>query len=366
MVALKRTPLYPVYKDRAKLVPFGGWELPVQFSSILEEHDAVRNRAGLFDVSHMGEIVVKGKGATEFLQRLLTNDVSRVQVNQAQYTLMCYPDGGTVDDLLLYKRGDDDYLLVVNAANVDKDVAWLNKHQPSDVTVENITEATAQLALQGPKAEKILQPLTGQDLSEIRFFRFRDAVDVSGVKALISRSGYTGEDGFELYVKAGDAAYLWNQLLEAGSDEGLIPCGLGARDSLRFEACLPLYGQELSASISPLEARLGFAVKLDKGDFIGRDALVKQKEEGLNRQLVGLEMIGRGIPRTNYPVYVEDEAIGEVTSGTKSPTLNKSLGLAYVKSEYSARGQAVEIGIRGKRVAARIVDTPFYKRPRAK
>lgn len=362
MALLKRTPLYPIYKDEAKLIEFGGWEMPVQFTSIKEEHHAVRNAAGLFDVSHMGEVVVTGSDATQYLQRLTTNDVSKLQNNRSQYTVMCYPDGGTVDDFLLYKKGDNEYLLVLNAANTDKDVEWMNKQAAGDVDIRDVSEETALLAIQGPKAERILQKLTSIDLSALKMFSFHPDADVAGVKTLISRSGYTGEDGFELYTAPDDAPGLWEKILEVGRDEGLLPCGLGARDTLRFEARLLLYGQELSASISPLEAGIGFAVKLDKGDFIGRRALAEQKEQGIPRKLVGIEMVERGIPRSHYPVYAGDKEIGEVTSGTQSPTLKKNLGLALIEREYSELGREVDVEIRGKRVKAKIVKTPFYKR----
>ncbi len=364
MKKLKRTPLHPAYQDKAKLTAFGGWEMPVQFSSIKAEHHAVRNDAGLFDVSHMGVVEVSGSDAKSFLQHLTTNDIDKLKRHKAQYTVMCYPDGGTVDDLLVYKKEDDNYRLVVNAANVDKDVEWMNKHATGNVTICDVSSQTAQFALQGPKAERILQKLTTADLAAIPFFGFVDGADVAGVQALISRSGYTGEDGFELYMESDDALFLWEKLLQTGEGDGLRPCGLGARDTLRFEACLPLYGQELSASISPLEAGIGFAVKLDKGSFLGREALLRQKEEGVPRKLVGIEMIERGIPRSHYPVYVGGNEIGEVTSGTHAPTLGKNLGLALVQSEYSDLGREVTVDIRGKRVKAKIVETPFYKRPR--
>lgn len=359
-MALKRTPLYPVYQDEAKLVEFGGWEMPVQFSRIKEEHHAVRQAAGLFDVSHMGVVEVNGPEAASFLQRVTTNDLTKLQENRVQYTLMCYPDGATVDDFLIFKRGDRDYLLILNAANVDKDVEWMNKQADQNVTIRDITDDVAILAVQGPKAEPIVQKLTSIALSDIRFFRFQRDVEIAGVKTLISRTGYTGEDGFELYFPAEEAPLVWEKLIDAGKEDGLLPCGLGARDTLRFEASLPLYGQELSASISPLEAGLGFAVKLDKGDFIGRSVLMEQEKHGTPRQLVGIEMIERGIPRTHYPVYAGDEKIGEVTSGTQSPTLKKNLGLALIKSEYSERGRELAVEIRGKHVKGRIVKTPFY------
>jgi len=360
---LKRTPLYEVYKDEAKLVPFAGWEMPVQFAGIKAEHEAVRTRAGLFDVSHMGEVEISGPDALALVQKLTTNDASKLQVGQAQYSLMCYPDGGTVDDLLVYK-GEDSFMLIINAANIDKDLEWIEKQAEGEVTVRDISRETAQLALQGPLAEQILQKLTKTDLSSIGFFRFRQDVDLDGAIALVSRSGYTGEDGFEIYLSPDDAPSTWKKILEAGADEGVVPCGLGARDTLRLEVRLPLYGHELSASISPLEAGLGFAVKLDKGDFIGRDALLKQKEEGVPRKLVGLEMIGRGIARAHYPVYVGEEEVGEVTSGTQSPTLGKNVALALIDSRYAETGNRVHVDVRGKRVEAAIVPTPFYKRPK--
>jgi aminomethyltransferase len=366
MSALKQTPLYPLYEEYgAKTIDFGGWDLPVQFAGIQKEHEAVRTKAGLFDVSHMGEVEVKGPDALSFVQKITTNDASTLAVNQAQYSIMCYPDGGTVDDLLVYKLAEDHYLLVINAANIEKDVAWMQQHVDGDMTLRNISDETAQLALQGPLAEAVLQKLTDTDLSEIRFFYFKLDVNLAGVSALVSRTGYTGEDGFELYVKPEDAPVLWRKILEAGGED-VLPCGLGARDTLRFEARLPLYGQELNESISPLEAGLGFVVKVEKQvPFIGQEALKKQKEEGIPRKLVGLEMIERGIPRSHYPVYVGEVQIGEITTGTQSPTLKKNVGLALIRKEYSELGTEVDVEIRGKRVKAKVVATPFYKRPKA-
>jgi aminomethyltransferase len=364
MTQLKRTPLFSVYAEYgAKTIDFGGWELPVQFSSIKEEHEAVRTRAGLFDVSHMGEIEVKGKDSLAFLQKVMTNDVAKLTDGRAQYSLMCYENGGTVDDLLIYKKADDHYLLVVNAANTDKDFDWLKEHLFGDVEVTNISEQIAQLALQGPLAEKVLQKLTETDLSEIKFFGFKDDVDLQGVKALVSRTGYTGEDGFEIYCRSEDAVTLWHAILEAGKEEGVLPCGLGARDTLRFEATLPLYGQELSKDITPLEAGLGFAVKTNKEvDFIGKEVLKKQKEEGTLRKLVGIEMIDKGIPRHGYQVFAGEEEIGFVTTGTQSPTLKKNIGLALIKTEFASLDTEVYVEIRGKRLKAKVVATPFYKR----
>ncbi|WP_243290223.1 glycine cleavage system aminomethyltransferase GcvT [Bacillus sp. FJAT-47783] len=366
MTTLKRTPLFEVYESYgAKTIDFGGWELPVQFSSIKEEHEAVRTRAGLFDVSHMGEVEVKGSNSLAFLQKVLTNDVSKVKDGGAQYTAMCYENGGTVDDLLVYKKGENDYLLVINASNIEKDYDWLVSHQCGDVSIVNISSEVAQLALQGPLAEKVLQTLTDVNLAEIKFFKFKDNVDIAGVKALVSRTGYTGEDGFEIYCHKDDAVTIWNEILEAGKEDGVIPCGLGARDTLRFEATLPLYGQELSKDITPIEAGIGFAVKVDKEvPFIGQDVLKEQKENGAPRKLVGIEMIDKGIPRHGYSVFVGEELVGEVTTGTQSPTLKKNVGLAVIKKEFTELNTEVEVQVRKKRLKAKIVPTPFYKRPR--
>ncbi|WP_018923800.1 glycine cleavage system aminomethyltransferase GcvT [Salsuginibacillus kocurii] len=363
----KHTPLFPAYeKEGAKTVDFGGWEMPVQFSSIKEEHYAVRNQAGLFDVSHMGEARVKGPDALALLQRVMTNDVSKLTPDRAQYTLMCNKQGGTVDDLLIYHLAENDYFLVLNAANQEKDIAWIKEHiQPEDdVEVTDVSDDYALLAVQGPVAEGIVQKLADLELSEIRFFRFRQQVKLGNVKGLISRTGYTGEDGFEIYCAAEDAYELWEALLEAGRGEGLVPCGLGARDTLRFEARLPLYGQEITETISPLEAGLGFAVKLDKDTaFTGQKALKKQKEEGLTRKLVGIQMVDKGIPRTDYSVH--DQAgneIGHVTTGTQSPTLGENVGLALVDIEHTNLEQPLWVQVRKKRLKAVVRKTPFYKR----
>ena len=361
---LKQSPLNEVYQEAgAKTIDFGGWNLPVQFSSIKEEHQAVRERVGLFDVSHMGEMEVKGEGAEAFLQYLVTNDVTQLQNGGAQYTAMCYENGGTVDDLLIYRYAVDHYLLVVNAANTEKDFEWIVAHKPDNVTVENISANIAQIAIQGPRSEQVLQKLTNVDLASIAPFKFQNDVLIDGVTCLVSRTGYTGEDGFEIYCPWDKAPTLWKSLLIAGEPEGILPCGLGARDTLRFEARLALYGQELSKDISPLEAGIGFAVKVDKAsDFIGKAILKEQKENGVPRKLVGLEMIDKGIPRSHYEVYLEDKKIGEVTTGTQSPTLKKNLGLALIDANYSALGTNVEVDIRGKRRQAVIIKTPFYKR----
>jgi aminomethyltransferase len=366
MTELKRTPLFEEYKNYgAKTIDFGGWDLPVQFSSIKEEHEAVRTHAGLFDVSHMGEVEVRGEGSLAFLQKIATNDVSLIKDGGAQYTAMCYEDGGTVDDLLIYKKADNDYLLVINASNIEKDVEWLTSNIFGDVTVKNISEEIAQLAIQGPLAEKVLQTLTDTDLSEIKFFKFKDNVKVAGVEALVSRTGYTGEDGFEIYCSSADAKLLWGKILEAGKEDGVLPCGLGARDTLRFEANLPLYGQELSKDITPIEAGIGFAVKPNKeADFNGKAVLKEQKENGPARKLVGIELVDKGIPRHGYEVFVDEQQIGVVTTGTQSPTLKKNIGVALLKSEFTELGTEVEVQIRKKRLKAVVVATPFYKRPK--
>lgn len=365
MTELKRTPLFDMYKEYgAKTIDFGGWDLPVQFSSIKEEHEAVRTKAGLFDVSHMGEIAVKGPDSLDFLQKMATNDVSKLIIGKAQYTALCYEDGGTVDDILIYKRGEEHYWLVVNAANIDKDLEWLEKNATDfNVVLENESYSVAQLALQGPLAEEILQKMTeNTDLSEIKFFNFKENVTVQGVSALISRTGYTGEDGFEIYCGRDDACNLWKAILQY--DE-VQPIGLGARDTLRFEAGLPLYGQELSSSISPIEAGISFAVKTNKeADFFGKEVLKEQKQNGAPRKLVALEMIERGIPRHGYHVYKNNVLIGEVTTGTQSPTLKKNVGYALIQTEEAVLGNIVSVEIRSKKVEAKIVSAPFYKRPK--
>ena len=363
-MTLKRTPLFEIYSNwGAKTIDFGGWELPVQFSSIKEEHEAVRTKAGLFDVSHMGEIIVSGPNAELFLQKMLTNDLSKLKVGKVQYTIMCYEDGGTVDDLIVYKLSDTKFLLVVNASNTDKDYEWLIQHKDDGVNIENVSESFGQLALQGPASEGILQKLTTTPLNEIKFFSFKEEVQIGEVNALVSRTGYTGEDGFEIYCNAEDTLYLWNTILEAGKEDGLLPCGLGARDTLRFEATLPLYGQELSKSITPISVGLNFAVKVQKEiDFIGKEVLKSQIESGPSSKLVGIEMIDRGIPRHGYKVFKDGVEIGEVTSGTQIPTTKRNIGLALVPKEFTEIGTELEVEIRGKHLKVKVVPIPFYKR----
>jgi aminomethyltransferase len=356
---LKKTPLHPVeHQLGGKMVDFGGWELPVQYSSILDEHEAVRTHAGLFDVSHMGEVTVKGPQALALLQRTTCNDVSKLEDGRAQYNGLLYPTAGFVDDTLIYRMGGDDYFVVVNAANTDKDYEWLLEcAKGMDVEVRNVSADYAQLALQGPEAERILQPLTDLDLSSMKYYRFARGI-VDGAAAIVSRTGYTGEDGFELYVDPEDGPRIFRKIV----DRGVKPCGLGARDTLRLEAKMALYGNDIDHSTTPLEADLGWIVKLEKGDFMGREVLEREKAEGPRRKLIGFEMVDRGIGRHGYPVVDCGEEVGVVTSGTHSPTLKKAIGLAYLPVEKSAPGSTFTILIRGKEIRARVVPTPFYKR----
>lgn len=361
MTKLRRTPIYPAYAKQAKFISFAGWEMPVQFSRIQEEHEAVRQRAGMFDVSHMGEIEIRGPAAKEWLQKMTTNDLSKLAIHQVQYTTLCRPDGGTIDDLLIYRLEETVYLLVVNAGNVNKDFNWLQQHRIDQVEIRNRSEELALIAIQGPQAESILQPVLDMDLTQLKPFTFQQAVPLWDVPILLSRTGYTGEDGFELYLPSSSAVTIWEKLLELGQADGLVPCGLGARDTLRFEAGLPLYGQELTEEITPIEAGIGFAVKPEKGSFLGQEVLRQQKIEGAPRTLIGLEMVERGIPRTGYPVFVKGEQIGEVTTGTRSPTLKKDIALALIDAQFQDQVE-VEVEIRGKRRQAKQVPIPFYRR----
>ena len=359
---MKKTPLNAVHRSLgAKMVDFGGWDMPVQYSGIKEEHLAVRNKAGLFDVSHMGEIRVKGKDALAFIQRLITSDVSDAKIGQARYGVLCYPHGGIVDDLLVYHVGTDEYLLIVNAGNIDKDWSWINEQKKDeDVVLTNESDAYGQIAIQGPLALSILQTLTKTKLEDIAYYSF-EMGQVSGKDCILSRTGYTGEDGFEVYCAAGDTEFLWNEMMKAGNDD-LLPCGLGARDTLRFEAKMPLYGHEMTEDINPLETGLGRFIALDKGDFIGREPIAKMKEEGRPRKIVGFEMIDRGVPRAGYVIEKDGEEVGSVTTGTYSPTFEKSMGLAIVATDKVAVDDEIDVIIRGKKTKAKVVKTPFYKR----
>lgn len=360
-MSLKQTPLHAVHAAAGgKLVPFAGYEMPVQYpTGITAEHQAVRTSAGLFDVSHMGEVEVRGPGARDFVQYLTSNDVDRIEPGQAQYSTLLNERGTIIDDLLVY-RFPAHYLLVVNASNRERDVAHLRAHSGRfDVTVEDRSDDVALLALQGPRAEEILSQLTSLPLSAIGYYRFREG-DVNGVDALVSRTGYTGEDGFEVYLPNAAARPLWDALLEAGRPVGLIPAGLGARDSLRLEMGYALYGNDLDEDHTPLEAGLGWVVNLDKGDFIGREALVKQREAGVKTRLTGFRLRERGFPRAGYAVRAGDAGAGVVTSGTVSPSLGVGIGLAYVPAAAASPGTHLGVVIRGQELSAEVVRPPFY------
>ena len=360
---LKATPLVRLFRDLgARLVDFAGWELPVQFSSVLEEHQAVRAAAGLFDVSHMGEVEVRGRVALDLVQKVTSNDASRLRPGQAQYTALTTEKGTFVDDIIVYRRGEEDFLLVVNASNTDKDFAWIASQARGPVEVINASARYAQLALQGPRAQTILETLVQAPLAPIRPFHFIETA-VDGAKCIVARTGYTGEDGFEIYAPPEAAPDLFRALLREGTPHGLLPCGLGARDTLRLEARLVLYGNDIDETTTVLEAGLDGIVKLDKGPFIGSEALRREKERGPRRRLMGFEMIDAGIPRHGYPIRIENTEAGGVTSGTFGPTVKKSIGLAYFPSRAARAGTRFSVAIRGRDAQAVIVPTPFYRRP---
>ena len=365
---LKRTPLYDAHAGLgARMIAFGGWEMPVQYTSLIAEHRTVRERAGLFDLSHMGELYLSGRDAEANLQRLLTNDIGALAPGQAQYTLILNERGGIEDDVIVYRLRDGRFLVVVNAANTDKDREWIKARLDGDAVVHDGSESTALLAVQGPKSVEILAPLASTDPGAIPSFHASEAA-IGGIPVLLSRTGYTGEDGFELYCDAGDARRLWELLLDAGAAHGMVPVGLGARDTLRLEARLPLYGNDLTAETSPLEAGLSFAVKFDKGDFTGRDALLAQKAAGVKRRLVGFVMQERGpAPRHGYRIVHGGRPVGEVTSGSFSPTLEREIGLGYVEAELAAPGSVIGVEVRGKVLAAEVVKGRFVtgKKPGA-
>lgn len=368
---LKRTALYEEHHSLGgRLIDFGGWELPVQYSGVIDEHLACRSHAGLFDVSHMGEVHVEGSDAESYLNFLVTNNVAQLAIGQAQYTVMCHENGGIVDDLVIYRRAQNRFLVVVNASNTDKDfkhMLFVRDHFQSrwnDLQITNESPKYTQIAIQGRKAEKILSKITDTPLSSIRTYWFTEGSVLKNIPAVIARTGYTGEDGFEIYTPWDEGPKVWRALLEKGTPEGIKPCGLGARDTLRLEMKYPLYGNELNDHTHPLEAGLGWVVKLAKGEFVGRAALMEAKEKGLKRQLVGFEVLERGIPRHGYTVWNTGgtQNLGEVTSGTQSPCLKKSVGIAYVDIASAKVGSRIAIDIRGNKTAAEIVPTPFYKR----
>jgi aminomethyltransferase len=365
---LKRTPITERHEELgAKMVDFSGWYMPISYKGIIEEHHTVRNKVGVFDLGHMGQLDVSGPDAEAFLQYVASNDVTKLEPGKAQYALLLYPHGGVVDDIIIYRRPDDSgYFIVLNAANTPKDIDWFNEQSKNrsdfDVNLDHTSDRTGMIAIQGPNAEAVMQKISHEDLSSLENFASLYA-NVAGAKCMVGRTGYTGEDGFEVYSPIDAILPIWDALFEAGEDLGIQPIGLGARDTLRLEAKMALYGQEISEDITPLEARLGWAVKFDKGEFIGREALSKQKEEGLNRRLVGFKLVERGgTPRTHYEVQVDGKTVGEVTSGTRSPTLGETIGLALIDAGYAGVGKPLDIMVRNKAVRAEQVRTPFYKR----
>ncbi len=359
---LSRTPLNEIHRaSGARMVDFGGWDMPVQYSGIVDEHNTVRNAVGLFDVSHMGEIEIRGPEALRLVDHVSTNAASRLKAGQAHYSGLLYEHGGFVDDILVHKVADDSYFLCVNASNQDKDFEHIQSHNHFDCEVEFASPRYAQLAIQGPKALEVASRLTSVDLAAIRYYWFVDG-EFAGVPARIARTGYTGEDGFEVYVAPDVAVKVWNAILMAGAEFGIKPCGLGARNTLRLESAMSLYGHEIGASITPFDAGLGWIVKMDKGDFVGRDALAKQRERGMTRALAGFEMRERGIARDGYEVFIGGEAAGWVTSGSPAPTLCKNIGLCLIPADRAKVGEKIGILIRNQTVEAEIVPTPFYKR----
>jgi aminomethyltransferase len=367
---LKKTSLNARHRAHgAKMVPFGGWDMPVEYSGIVAEHMAVRERAGLFDVSHMGEIEIAGKDALAAVQRISSNDASKLQVGQAHYSGLMTPQGTFVDDLLVYRQGPSHFLLVVNAGNIPKDYAWIAEQiKPAgDAVAVDASSRYGLLAIQGPAALEVLQPLTGVDLTSMKYYRFAHG-EVAGVRATVSRTGYTGEDGFEIFVPPQSADKVWLAILESGKAVGVIPCGLGARDTLRLEAAMRLYGNDIDDTTTALEADLGWIVGWNKDDFTGAGVLREEKAHGVKRKIVGFEMLHRGIARHGYDAYTTDAKAGpsgRVTSGTQTPFLKKAIGMAYLPVEHTSPGTEFDVDIRGKKTRARVVPMPFYKRPRA-
>jgi aminomethyltransferase len=358
----KKTPLYEVHcAAGGKIVPFAGWLLPVQYGTgVIAEHMAVREKCGLFDVSHMGEILLQGPDAVRNLNHLLTNDYTVMENGQARYSPLCNENGGCVDDLIVYKKAEDDYFIVVNAANTDKDFAWISSHISGSVTCQNVSDSYGQIALQGPKAKEILRKLTAEGELPKKYYHAVFDTTVAGIPCMVSRTGYTGEFGYELYCAAGQAVPLWNALMEAGREEGLIPCGLGARDTLRLESAMPLYGHEMDDTVTPLETGLGFAVKLDKPEFIGKEGMTAVLPPA--RERIGLKITGRGIAREEQDVYCGGEKIGHTTSGTYAPFLGYPIAMALVAAGKAAVGDKVEVDVRGRRVEAEVTALPFYKK----
>jgi aminomethyltransferase len=364
---LRHTPLAAEHRaSGAKMVPFAGFEMPIQYSGIIEEHRVVRSAAGLFDVSHMGEVIVEGPRAREYVQNLVTNDVSKLTDGRALYTVMCRDDGGIIDDLLVYRITSDRYMLVINASNTEKDLAWMREHVIDDVSVSDVSDETALIALQGPRAFDIFRTAFGIDVSDLKFYHFLQFDELGGASGvLVSHTGYTGEPGLEIYCPPEAAAGIWSELIASGKDDGMIPCGLGARDTLRIEAGFCLYGNDITEETNPLEAGLGWLVKLDKDRFIGRDALMTVRESGPERKLVGFVLEERGIPRADYVIRDPGgEDVGFVTSGTQSPLLERGVGLGYVanRPELTTPGSPLRVVARGRELTARVARPPFHKK----
>lgn len=363
----KQTPFHQEHeKLGAKIIDFGGFDMPVQYEGIKQEHMAVREKAGLFDVSHMGEFFVRGPKALDLIQKVTINDASKLVPGKAQYTAMCYEDGGIVDDLLVYMLSGEEYMLVVNASNIEKDWDWIEKHNTVGAEIENRSDEYALLALQGPNSIEILQKLTDSDVSAIKFYTFEQGEVAGEDDVIISATGYTGEKGFELYIDTvkADAVKIWNELLKAGEDLGLEPAGLGARDTLRLEMGFALYGNDITKETNPIEANLGWLTKLDKGDFVGKEAIATVKEKGRSRKLTGFVIDeGRNVPRSGYKILDNDgNEIGFVTSGTQSISLNKGIGMGYINVDHANEGEAIQIQIRKKEVKATVTKPPFYKK----
>lgn len=359
----RKTPLYEAHEDaKGKIVPFAGYLLPVEYpTGLMAEHEAVRTACGLFDVSHMGEVLFDGPGALPTLEHLMTNRFADMKVGKCRYAALCYEDGGMVDDLIVYRRGEDSFLVVVNAANKDKDVEWMQGRLLEGCTMQDVSEQIAQIAVQGPKAEELMGRVCDAAGLPGGYYTFVEHLEVAGVDCLVSRTGYTGEDGFEVYCEASSARTVWDALLASGEDLGAIPCGLGARDTLRLEAAMPLYGHEMDETVDPLEAGLGFAVKMDKDGFIGKDAIAAKGKP--SRERIGLAVIGRGIVREHAPVYLGERQIGQSTSGTYCPHLKRACAMALVEAGSLAVGDSVEAEVRGRRIACEVIPLPFYRKP---
>ena len=356
---MKKTPLNQVHKEMgAKMTDFGGWEMPVEYSGILEEHKAVRNQCGLFDISHMGEILVSGENASKSLQKIITNDMQKLEREKILYTPICNKNGGIIDDLLVYCLKDDEYLLVVNASNIEKDFNWIKNNILAETAAENLSDKYAMLALQGPESKKVLTQLTDIDLNSLDFYQFRQA-KAAGIEMIISRTGYTGELGYELYFETEAAENVWQQILEAGSDFGIKACGLGARDTLRLEKMYALYGNDIDETTNPYQANMGWTVAINKGYFIGREKLINIKANCCSKKLTPLKITGRGVARHGHEAYIGAEKIGEVTSGSYSPSLKQGIALAYLKSEYTDSGTEIEIKVRKRKVTAEVIKGPF-------